>query len=395
MLYSVIGLAFGDEGKGRTVAALTEKINPTAIVRFSGGSQAAHRVVKNGKSHIFAQFGSGSAVSDIVETWLSSQMVIDPLNLLAEAEVHEKNGLGNLIDRLHIDPECPIITLYNVMLNRAKEISRGDKRFSTTGLGTGETIDDLKTNKETIITAKDLLNGIQLRNKLLFWKQRKYHQASRLSQEGFDYYKKMVSEIDPGYFKNLLDVGEILEKQIDTKFKDDLFFMLDSNANVIFEGSQGTMLDPRYGQHPYITKGQVTLSEVKRLIGSERFAKCFNIGVTRGYITRHGKGPLASESEMLTKYLVDSHNVYNEWQGSFRVGWLDVDILKYSVGCNKDLSGIVITCLDRLPEESYYYFLDKKQFIYPKVITNLITSCLQIPVVWESWNEECLGYWVF
>ena len=84
MVVTVIGLMFGDEGKGHTVSELTRKLNAGAIVRFSGGSQAAHRVVYKGRSHIFAQIGSGSVVSPTVKTYLSSQMAVDPLNLIKE-----------------------------------------------------------------------------------------------------------------------------------------------------------------------------------------------------------------------------------------------------------------------------------------------------------------------
>ena len=191
MIVVVIGLAFGDEGKGRTVAALTKSLKATANVRFSGGSQAAHRVVVKGKEHVFAQFGSGCAVSESVVTYLSSQMAVDPLNLLEEYRVHNLNGLTGLLERLYIDWNCPIITEYHKIYNQTIEIHRSHTtgRISTTGLGVGETFEDVRNNEDFVIRAGDLFDDKIILEKLKATYTSKYSKISKLHSEAQRYFQ--------------------------------------------------------------------------------------------------------------------------------------------------------------------------------------------------------------
>ncbi len=388
MIVVVIGLAFGDEGKGRTVAALTKSLGATANIRFSGGSQAAHRVVVNGKEHIFAQFGSGSAVSNSVITYLSSQMVLDPLNLSEEAWIHKQNGLGDLIERLYIDSNCPIITEYHKVYNRTMEIHRSYKsgRISSTGLGVGETFEDVRNNKEFIIHAGELFDYQVLLKKLQSTYQDKFSEISKLHPQAQSYFHCQLPHLS-AYVDRLHLTGQMLKSTIHFDFNEKLQKILD-NEVVILEGSQGTLLDKDCGKKPFITKSNVALSEAEKLIGN-RINNSLNLGITRGYITRHGIGPLSTEDKTLTKLIPDRNNIFNEWQREFRIGWLDLPLLKKSVEYNFHLSGIVVTNLDRLPKESFYC----KKYpdlipINPKDIPVMIESNTGKKVLFESWGEE-------
>ena len=139
--YIVVGLAFGDEGKGSMVDYLARLHGASLVVRYSGGPQAAHTVVlQDGRSHTFTQFGSGSFISD-VRTHLSRYMLIEPFAIVNEADVLARileTNRRELLGRLTIDPNCLVITPFHWMLNRLREESRGNSNHGSCGMGVGE-----------------------------------------------------------------------------------------------------------------------------------------------------------------------------------------------------------------------------------------------------------------
>lgn len=395
MIITVIGLMFGDEGKGHTVAALTNKWNARAIVRFSGGSQAAHRVVHNGKAHIFAQIGSGSAVSPNVKTYLTRQMAVDPLNLAEELKVHRLNGLGDLSLRLRIDPECPVVTVYHKALNQAREIDRVEKglgRISTTGLGVGEVMSDMSTPSIPVLRMRDLCNPIsKLKEQLneLFYS--KYRIIKKFKPKARHWFLSNVA-IDE-YCDMLIALRSLLKRCITNNFCDELDDEIKRGV-VILEGSQGTLLDPDCGTKPYITRSKVTLSHASKLLDAFNYkSDRLNLGVIRSYITRHGLGPLFSESKYLTNLLPDPHNVFNTWQRNFRCGWLDFWLLRYSLYCNRGLDGVIVTNFDRLPDTCFYFdvYRNRIETSSKELITILerFLSSLGFSVYGISRSEEC------
>ena len=409
MVITIIGLFFGDEGKGHTTAYLTEKYNVTASIRFSGGSQAAHRVVKKGIPHIFAQFGSGNSVSKVT-TFLTDQMVIDPFALLEEAFIHRKRGLGNLLERLFIDDNCTVVHAYNKSLNRAEELNReimGQERRSTTGMGVGQTFQDLRINKTTL-KVKDLLNEQKISEKLMFILNEKTRQFLQLDTKVWSEFSNGLDVSLKEYIKRLRELGKILGKNYSCILPHEIFneklLTAMRTENVIFEGSQGTLLDRRFGKNPYITNSNVSLRSAERKIDELGYkGKCFNIGVMRGYITRHGLGPLPTETEEIALQI--DHNCYNNWQGHFRRGWLDLPLLDYSIRCNNHskqkhhhLDGIILTNMDNVPPDGFYRPITKNEmdlwdfdsFYCCKRanIEELIENTTKLPILAESWGEE-------
>ena len=122
--YIVIGLGYGDEGKGSTVDFLVRESGAHTVVRFNGGSQAAHNVTSpQGVHHCFSLFGSGTLVPE-VETFLSRHVVIDPLAIEAEGAVLQKKGVEQPFERLTMDPGCPVVTPFHRIINRMREFGR-------------------------------------------------------------------------------------------------------------------------------------------------------------------------------------------------------------------------------------------------------------------------------
>ena len=132
----VLGLGFGDEGKGLVTDYLCPQHDDTLVVRFSGGHQSGHTVVsKDGKKHTFAQFGSGTLRG--VPTFWSKECTIHPAGMIKEYEALKKLGVDPVI---FIDPLAPLTTFYDVFYNKALEISR-KKAHGSCGVGFGATIE--------------------------------------------------------------------------------------------------------------------------------------------------------------------------------------------------------------------------------------------------------------
>lgn len=135
----VVGLGFGDEAKGATVDHLARAIpDTTAVVRWSGGAQAAHNVVHGPRHHTFRQFGSASLLG--VPTILRAPMMIDPTALEVEAEELRSIGVAAPFSLLTVDARSLVTTPYHVALNRAREQARGEAAHGSCGMGVGETV---------------------------------------------------------------------------------------------------------------------------------------------------------------------------------------------------------------------------------------------------------------
>ena len=177
--FVVIGLGFGDEGKGSIVDFLVRKFKASHVIRFNGGPQAAHHVVlPDGIEHTFSHFGSGSFNTN-VKTFISKEMVIQPLYLLREAEVLKLKGIKNIMDRIFIDQECFIVTPLHKMIGRILEVSRGQNRHSSTGLGVGQTFLDKESNSLSSLQLRDFSDN-RLDNKVTSLFTEKFKKASEL-----------------------------------------------------------------------------------------------------------------------------------------------------------------------------------------------------------------------
>lgn len=346
----VVGLGFGDEGKGSIVDYLVRSDETVGtVVRFSGGPQAAHRVVApDGREHVFSQFGSGTLVPG-VRTILAHGMVVNPFNLLKENEHLREIGVRDALDRLTVDSRCLIVTPYQIHANRALERARGDGRHGSCGQGVGEARSD------------ELKDGIALRAGHLCGSRENLLRRLKVIRD-LNYAKvECLSRADQGW--NAWGSDEVLHRMADA-YRDERFTTrvvlggdvalrraLDS-GRVVFEGAQGVLLDQDDGFHPHTTWTSTTaqlayelLEEADALDGVE------TVGVIRTYHTRHGAGPFPTEDEMMTRYMVDAENGDGEWQGTFRVGWLDLPLLRYALAvCPVD--SVALTHLDRIAAHS-------------------------------------------
>lgn len=345
---SVTGLGFGDEGKGHTVAYLATQMPDAMVVRYTGGPQAAHNVVTDeGVWHCFSQFGSGMFTPG-TRTHLSSQMMVKLPNLEIEAAVLDAKGVPDVWSRLTVSPDCLLVDSYHAVLGQTKELNRTSP-YGTVGMGISDAIEcPIKLH------VRDIGSGdfVQTVRALRAWLIGETH---RVALAGLGKLSDLFTTL---LIEDVGDYRRFYDKHWQCIVEDSTALRV--SGNLIFEGSQGTLLDPQYGFYPYITKGRVTTDMVYSLLESARVAAdVTNLGVTRTYATRHGYGPFVTEDPTLK--LIEPHNVDSGWQGRFRLGWLDMVTLRYALSVNK-IDALVISHADRLADLSPYKICDEYDY---------------------------------
>lgn len=323
---AVIGLGFGDEGKGVVTSALCSKYPNPIVVRFSGGHQASHTVCQNGFTHEFSNFGSGTLAG--VPTYWSPQCTVEPVGLLTEFNILREKGVSEECITLYIDSNCPVTTPYDIYAN---QLDAKDDPLMSCGVGFGRTIQREMDNVH--LTFSDLFDPVILDIKL------------ELIAE---YYKMEIPTIEflSAVNKITVDTPIYCIHRFNGKPK--------NFETYIYEGSQGLLLDQDIGFFPYVTRASTGAG---LLSITEPLTEVYY--VTRAYQTRHGAGPMTNEDIPIEIKNSDESNKMNFNQGPFRKSVLDINLLHY--GLMKDrldmmrgvCQNLVITCVDQVPKLQY------------------------------------------
>ena len=366
-MYLVIGLGFGDEGKGTTVDTLARRVisgqdgahkGRVTVVRFNGGPQAAHHVLDgSGRSHCFAQFGSASLVAG-TQTLLSSYMLVEPAALLREAQALLSIGVPAPLRRLHIDARCVVVTPFHKLLNRMQEVARREGRHGSCGLGVGQAFLDSHNRSIPSLRMGDARDSSTLIRKLRFLQLVKIDQAEQLVDANPDLLelRTHLAELKRlDWSSRLIELYAVLLREMAGVCESEEVLRracLEPEQRVLFEGAQGVLLDAEYGFWPYVTPSRTTFLNAEALLlsafeGRPR-PKPVRLGVLRAYATRHGPGPFVTHDRELEARLPESHNVPNPWQGPMRVGWFDVVAARYAIAAAGGVDAICLSNLDRL-----------------------------------------------
>lgn len=348
---AVVGLAYGDEGKGSVVDALVRQTGSKLVVRFNGGPQASHHVVlPDGRGHGFSQWGSGTFAG--ARTYLSEHMMVEPYALRNEGNVLSRTYGADVFSLLTVNYACPIITPWHWKLNRLRESLRSEKH-GTCGMGIGELRSDMIGNKD-VFRIEDMHQ--RPRTKLRRIRERLAEEARSLGGIAV-----MTDVLDPKF--KVEDVVTTYREIFSTLTLTEYM----NTAGAIFEGAQGFMLDQTYGWNPHTTWSDCTQAQALMVANDEVDV----IGVLPLVYTRHGAGPFVTEAGTLTARR-DDHNVHNEWQQGLRRGHFDLVAAKYALritGIKKvaltmadQFQGIVCMAyrdgacvIDDMANSSYYY----------------------------------------
>lgn len=299
-------LSFGDSGKGATVDYLCRKFPVDLVVRYSGGAQCGHNVVlPDGTHHCFSQFGSGTLNG--VPTYLDRQVIIDPAALAKEYQ-----ALRDYDPQITIHPECLVITPFHILANQKckKTLEHG-----TVGRGVGKTKEYWLKYGSDALKVKDIGTPDAV--------EKLHLMRHRYLLEGLADW-----ECDP----------TILARSLQ-RFA---FYKVDyekpKHEFAVYEAAQGILLDEYFGFWPNNTWTSVTSFEVD----DSQYDDTLKLGITRCYHTRHGNGPFPTEAHIEIK---GEHNKQHEFQGHFRTGYLDTELLRYALEVDPP-DVVAVTCLD-------------------------------------------------
>lgn len=343
MKHIIIGLGFGDEGKGMFTDYLSSRHPKALVVRYTGGHQVGHTVVTDSNTHVFSNFGSGTLRN--IPTYWSKYCTVEPIGLIKEYDILIEKGI---IPKLFIDSQCPITTPYDIEAN--KESERINKHGSC-GVGYGATL--AREENYYSLTFEDLFYPIILRAKL------------EAIKEYYGFHKQNPSTIFnlTPFFKaiNRITTSEYIKKG------NNLELLLPPLYPAhIYEGAQGLLLDKHFGFFPNVTRSNLGTKNIIEL-ENKSYSRFYLI--TRAYQTRHGNGFMTNQ-DIPYNILVNPNetNISNTYQGDFRRSLLDVNLLEYAIGkdknITKDETSLVITCLDHIVND--YRFTYKGMIILCK-----------------------------
>ena len=330
----VIGTQWGDEGKGKVVDLLMERA--AAVARFQGGHNAGHTLVVGGQKTILSLIPSG-ILRDQVRCFIGNGVVLSLEALLSESQMLMDKGVP-VFDRLRLSPNCPLILPSHIALDQARERARGTNAIGTTGRGIGPAYEDKVARRA--VRVSDLFQRESFAAKL----------GEVLDFHNFvlqNYFKQPAVD-----FQKTLDTQLALSEKIKPLVTDvtlALNALRRSDANVLFEGAQGAMLDVDLGTYPFVTSSNTTASFAGTGTGLGPRAFDYVIGIVKAYTTRVGAGPFPTE--LFDGYGEHLSRVGHEF-GSVtgrrrRCGWFDSVALRRAI-VHSSVSGLCITKLDVL-----------------------------------------------
>jgi len=316
----VIGLQWGDEGKGKIVDYLAGGFD--AVGRFSGGSNAGHTVVIGRRKHTFHLLPSGALKGK--ELLIGAGVTVDPVVLRDELSLLR----ADLRSRLMVDARCSLVTPQDKELDRSLERMRGASSIGTTkrGIGPSYALRALRLSPRV----SDLVDGFDYASLSELYRRLSVDPAGLIVWA--DESRELLGRLSGDVGARVVDIDE-------------------KGGSALFEGSQGTLLDLIHGSYPYVTSTHTLASYIPAGLGIPPSLAGKSMGVAKAYTTRVGGGPFPTEIEgPVAEKLRSLGNEYGATTGRpRRVGWLDLVALKYAVRLN-GISELALTKVDVLSQ---------------------------------------------
>ena len=315
----LLGLQWGDEGKGKVVDVLTPQYD--VIARFQGGPNAGHTLEFEGEKYVLRSIPSGIFQGGKVNI-IGNGVVLAPDLFMQEVKELEKSG-HNLKDRLKISTKAHLIMPTHRLIDAAQEAKKGKNKVGTTGKGIGPTYTD-KISR-TGLRVGDILDN--------FKEKYEAHKAAHLDQlKALNYTDFDITEIE----KTWLEGIEFMKNFQFVEGEYAVNNYLKEGKSVLCEGAQGTMLDVDFGSYPFVTSSNTICSGACSGlgIGPNKIGDAF--GIMKAYCTRVGSGPFPTELfDEEGKKIRDLGHEYGAVTGrERRCGWIDLVALKYAIMIN-------------------------------------------------------------
>ena len=332
----VVGAQWGDEGKGKIIDILSKDAD--IVVRYQGGNNAGHTVVKKSGEFVLHLIPSG-IFHKKVSCVIASGVVVDPEALLDEIRMLETKGIS-VKGRLWVSERAHLIFPYHKIYDRLREDKKGFIKIGTTGRGIGPSYSDkaLRSGIRVVDLYDPIVFGSKLEKSLL----EKNEIFEKLYDfKGFEYkkiyadYLEFAKKMKPYVCDTALFLNQAVKKK----------------KRILFEGAQGTHLDVDHGTYPFVTSSYVTSGGAAVGTGVPPTAIDRVTGVVKAYTTRVGEGPFPTEFDPgLMEEIRKKGKEFGATTGRpRRCGWFDAVLVKYSCMVN-GISSIAVTKLDVLDD---------------------------------------------
>ena len=375
----LLGLQWGDEGKGKIVDVVTPKYD--IIARFQGGPNAGHTLIFDDKKYVLHTIPSGIFRDNTINV-IGNGVVIDPIIIKEEIDKLEAIGI-DVASKLLISKKAHLIVPTHKILDKYSEEQKGKNKIGSTLKGIGPTYMD-KTGR----------NGLRMGDSLSPNFREKYDslQAKHKSILGDYEYSDLLSELEAKWF----DAMEFMSKFTLIDSEHYINNAMKNGQSVLAEGAQGTMLDVDFGTYPFVTSSNtITAGTCTGLgVAPNRIGEV--IGIFKAYCTRVGSGPFPSEldNEVGENIRQIGHEFGATTGRDRRCGWIDLPALKYAIMINgaTQLSMMKADVLDSFDtiEVCTHYDVDGEKFDYfPYDIDSLNVKPIYKKV--KGWNSDLTG----
>lgn len=339
----IVGTQWGDEGKGKVTDLITQDYD--YVVRYQGGNNAGHTVIRDGKKFALHLMPSGVLEKDAVPV-IGNGVVVDPGVLVEEMKMLEDQGVS--CEKLKISCDAHVIMPYHKDFDGADEKSLGENKIGTTKRGIGPCYQDKAARKG--IRIQDLFDEKIFRLKV----ETALSQKNPILEKVYGMKTYTVDEICDEY----LPYADILRPCM-TEGAQLLNDALRAGKNILFEGAQGTLLDIDHGTYPYVTSSSCCAGGAATGTGVGPTAITKVLGIQKAYVTRVGGGPFPTEqrfpenggtgeeAETGEKLCAEGHEFGVTTGRKRRCGWFDAVIARYAAEVN-GLTDVALTKLDVL-----------------------------------------------
>jgi adenylosuccinate synthase len=378
---SIMGLSFGDEGKGKITDFLAQESD--IVVRYNGGNNAGHTINANGVKYKFKLMPSGAPLEK--EVIIANGVVVDPKILLEE--IDNLRGLKKRVN-LKLSSTAHVIFPFHIKLDGLQEARKGKYKAGTTHRGIGPTYSDKAARWGLRIF--DLIHPDVMKEKL---------------KNLFELKKKLINIYDPDWntdFEQIFQEYKVYGEKLKEYVVDSAFYLnqaINSGKKVLFEGAQGNLLCIDHGLYPFGTSSNANALGISAGAGVPPSKIGKVIGIVKAYTSRVGEGKVPTElfDSTAEKIREQGHEYGTVTGRPRRVGWIDLFNIKYGIMIN-GVDSIVITLLDALAginpiKMCIGYNLNGEALqswpIHPEIIEN----CTPVYKEYEGWEKKAPEEW--
>ena len=372
----LVGAQWGDEGKGKIIDVLTEQAD--VVVRYAGGNNAGHTVFIGPKKYVLHLVPSGILRKNKLCV-IGNGVVVDPIGLVEEIVGLQKIGVNVNPKNFVLSETAHVVFPYHRELDAQREVLKGKSKIGTTKRGIGPAYGDKAARVG--LRVNDLVDPTRLEEKLSRRIQENNIVLKSLGAKTLSF-KKVFAEYNKAgkFLKPFVQNTVVL-----------LHNAMREQANILFEGAQGTFLDIDHGTYPFVTSSNTTAGGACTGSGVPPHRMDRVVGVMKAYTTRVGEGPLPTENQEISDLLHGMGREFGATTGrARRCGWFDSVATRHATMVN-GIDDLAITNLDGLDtvetiKVCVAYRHGKKQYDFVPNDAQVLAECEPVYVEFEGWR---------